>query len=579
MFAEDVTAGDPGVLYNIVDATTGGSAGGIPVNHNTWTENYVTVQTQVDMTTANASTSVDWDSDTTVFYYFQPTAATPSFWALDFNTTSTAAPNIPQAPIPTKPYAVLRVHDSGADLADIFGLTATTPTCDPVTTLVYSGCNWTAFDHWVSQASTASATLMYTFHKTPNWAGSWTSSPPNDTYFVNMLKAIRDRAGCTAVTQTGCIQYWEVWNEPNNDGGSLSLTSSGTPYWSGSVENLVHVARLVHDHVKTPANGGVDGVDPNAMVVGPGSAGWGTYTNLPGGNLTLGGACVDATWSSNLNAPEAFNCEYLRRAGSGAGDLTGAYYTDAITLHLYPNATTLSTIAEANIQTRVTNIKKAFTDLGITPCPHGTRGNGAGSCTQLFASEDSWGGVSSGTYPRIGPDATNSAQVSGSGLSGSWPDDQSAYLVKEYLMSWSLGLDMYTWYGWDFQNGWGNLLCKSSNAGIGCDTSIGAFPYQQKPAGAFGAIQKWMTGRNMSGTCSSDGNTTWSCNFTGPYGYKAKVLWNSAQTGVLMSVPGYSTKRDMYGTVTSFGGTVTPNYYPVVIERTPNVSRISGGWQ
>lgn len=508
-----------------------------------------------------------------------PIGAVPcSYWAMDMNTTSTAAPNVSAAPIPSRPFGVLRLHDNGADLTDIFGNSAT-GTCN-TTTNVYTGCNWTAFDHWVSLANTGKYVLEYTFHKTPNFAGTFTSSPPADAAFVAMVDAIRNRAGCTATVHTGCIAMWEVWNEPNNDGGTLSSTGSGVPYWSGSIENLVHVARLIHDEVKTVANGGVNGVDPNALILGPGVAGFGTYTNLPGGTVTMSGGCTH--WGNGNQAPEAFICEFLRRAGSGSGDLAGKAYTDMVTTHSYPNATGLSNMSEAGLVSHLGAIVTAMTDNSVTLCAHGNVGHGGGSCSQLGGTEDGWGGLSSGVFPRIGPDATNSVQVSGTGLTGSFRDDQAAFIFKRYQLMWSLGLDMSVWYGWDFQNGWGNLLCAASNTNIGCDlasSGFGSYPYQNLSATAYGAMQAWMLGKNLSGLCAQDGNATWTCNWTGPYYYKAKSIWNSAQTGVSMSITGYPAKRDLYGAVSSFSGTITPNWYPVVLERPTTVSRVSGGWQ
>jgi hypothetical protein len=64
----DVTAGTTPVTYRLVDATSGNPAGGIPVNHSTWTAG-VTPQVQVDMTTANATSAVHVASDTVEVYY------------------------------------------------------------------------------------------------------------------------------------------------------------------------------------------------------------------------------------------------------------------------------------------------------------------------------------------------------------------------------------------------------------------------------------------------------------------------------------------------------------------------------
>jgi hypothetical protein len=66
----DVTAATTPVTYHLVEAATGNPAGGIPVNHSTWTAG-VTPQVQVDMTTANASTSVHVESDIVEVYRLQ----------------------------------------------------------------------------------------------------------------------------------------------------------------------------------------------------------------------------------------------------------------------------------------------------------------------------------------------------------------------------------------------------------------------------------------------------------------------------------------------------------------------------
>jgi hypothetical protein len=66
----DVTAATTPVTYHLVDASTGGPAGGIPVNHSTWTAG-VTPQEQIDMTTANASTGVHINSDIVEVYRLQ----------------------------------------------------------------------------------------------------------------------------------------------------------------------------------------------------------------------------------------------------------------------------------------------------------------------------------------------------------------------------------------------------------------------------------------------------------------------------------------------------------------------------
>lgn len=66
----DVTAGTAPVTYHLTDAATGNPAGGIPVNHSTWTAGVVP-QEQLDSTTANAVTTVHVASDTVVVYRLQ----------------------------------------------------------------------------------------------------------------------------------------------------------------------------------------------------------------------------------------------------------------------------------------------------------------------------------------------------------------------------------------------------------------------------------------------------------------------------------------------------------------------------
>lgn len=66
----DVTAGTAPATYYLVDSATGNPAGGIPVDHHTWTAGLVP-QVQIDMTTAAASTNVSVQSDTVIVYKLQ----------------------------------------------------------------------------------------------------------------------------------------------------------------------------------------------------------------------------------------------------------------------------------------------------------------------------------------------------------------------------------------------------------------------------------------------------------------------------------------------------------------------------
>jgi hypothetical protein len=63
----DVTAGGTPITYGLVDTLTGGAAGGIPVNHSTWTSGPI-IQVQIDLNVASTSATAHIVSDTTVFY-------------------------------------------------------------------------------------------------------------------------------------------------------------------------------------------------------------------------------------------------------------------------------------------------------------------------------------------------------------------------------------------------------------------------------------------------------------------------------------------------------------------------------
>jgi hypothetical protein len=66
----DVTAGTTPVTYHLVDAATGNPAGGIPVNHSTWTSGEDS-QEQLDSILGSNTITVHVQSDTTVVYNLQ----------------------------------------------------------------------------------------------------------------------------------------------------------------------------------------------------------------------------------------------------------------------------------------------------------------------------------------------------------------------------------------------------------------------------------------------------------------------------------------------------------------------------
>lgn len=504
-------------------------------------------------------------------------AQVPStYFGMDFNSSNTAWPVINQAPIPKWNGGVIRMHDSGTKLYDIFNGAATSTNCDPRGTGVVSSCNWAALDKFAANALANNAVIEYTFSKMPTatyWSDcfAYTSSAPAsttcDNAFISMVKAIRDRVGCTATKKIGCVAQWEIWNEPNNNGGTHSTSNGGTPYWDGTIAQLVHVSRLVHDHVKTTAKGGIDGIDANALVIGPGGAVQTVVGSSGISTTTTGTVCTPTFGNGNLNV-EAFTCLYLATTGSGSGDSNGKAYVDAVTGHFYPSSQTLSTMAELPYTSRVAGMQTAMTLNTITQCGIGISPL-SGGCKGLVNSEWSWGTCSSPTTPRLGPTGC-SVQSSGTGQTGSWRDDQSALLVKSYHLGVKYGMMGQYWYGWEFMNGYGNLYCTGTNSTIGCAAdSTHTIPGQQSAAWAWGAVQ-WIVGKTLTGCTQT--SSTWRCDYTGANGYKASVVWNSAGTGSSTTFTGITQTQDMYGNVTdqpTGSVTLTPNYYPVTIETIP----------
>ncbi len=126
--------------------------------------------------------------------------------------------------------------------------------------------DWTVLDRWISASQAHGVNdLMYTFGKTPGWA----SSNPNDTSCANFWlpgacdppddlnpdgtgtdQHWKDFVTALATHAVGKIQYWEVWNEPENP-----------TEWTGSVAQM---ARMAKD-----ARSIILGIDPKALMLTP----------------------------------------------------------------------------------------------------------------------------------------------------------------------------------------------------------------------------------------------------------------------------------------------------------------------
>jgi hypothetical protein len=482
--------------------------------------------------------------------------------------TPTAWPSIPTAPVPSQPIGSLRFHDDGAKFGNIQAHRKSD--CNEAVT---SGCAWGAFDEWIRQARKRHVELLYTFSRTPEWAcakgsGCAPSDVPEDGPFLNFVLAARDRnvdgrpAGCRSseASDSGCIRYWEVWNEPDN----------GKTAFCGSIGDMVHIARLIYEAVRQ--------TDSDAQVVSPGV---GYTSNYNGSSCTAGGingSGVCSKWGKGNGNAEAYICEYLRQGGSHPGDHTGRDYTDIVGWHPYPSHSKRQTIVEDNIA-KGTKIQTTMRDNGMSPCAPGQNSG----CAQLWVTETSWGSVGTGRpndnemvsascglpqgCPRIGPlNDANPVSCSSSkpgAQMGCWSHDQAAYLAKLYTLALSSGVSRVFWYWWDGQP-WGTLFCKSPNPGAGCSERARTQPYLQNAALAYGEVERWLEGSRLKG-CSQTGDGTVTCNLTNASGEPAQIVWNSMGSRPFSPAKQFVVQKDIYGNADSVTPSFAVGYSPVLL--------------
>ena len=479
-------------------------------------------------------------------------------------------PSIPTAPNPSHSIGSLRFHDDGSKFGNIQEHRKSD--CNESVT---SGCAWGAFDEWIRQARKRHVELLYAFSRTPEWAcskhrGCAASDLPEDGPFLNFAIAVRDRkvdgrpAGCRSgdASDSGCIRYWEVWNEPNN----------GKSAFCGSIGDMVHLARLVHEMVKQ--------TDSRAQVVSPGVGYTSNYNGAscsPGG-ISGVGAC--SKWGKGNGNSEAYICEYLRQRGSHSGDHEGRDYTDIVGWHAYPTHSKRQTLAEDNILKRVQNIQSTMRDNGLNPCGPGKNSG----CTQLWITETSWGNVGAGWHndneivsatcslpqgcPRISPlnddSATSCSSSKPNARPGCWSQDQAAYIAKLYTLALSSGVSRVFWYWWDGQP-WGTLFCKSPNPAAGCSELARMRPYLQNAALAYGEVERWLEGSKLKG-CSQSGNGTIACNLTDSSGTLSQIVWNSTAPQPYSPAKQFVLATDIYGNSESVARSFVVGYSPQLLK-------------
>lgn len=96
------------------------------------------------------------------------------------------------------------------------------------------------------------------------------------------------------------------------------------------------------------------------------------------------------------------------------------------------------------------------------------------------------------------------------------PDLQAAFLAQFYMFHASMGIKRLYWFAYNDPTTGQLYDAKTKQL-----TRAGA---------ANGQVYNWMIGNTMTQDCSLSGKTVWSCGLSGPNGYLAKAIWNTAET-------------------------------------------------
>ncbi len=225
---------------------------------------------------------------------------TMSIGALSSGLVNTASASTNSTPIPSTFFAMTMNHASAVTTWPTIGTLGKDNSEDWGFVEKSQGIyNWKALDDDIGAAQSRGVTnFIYTFLHTPEWASSQPTQPcggsnsnfagcaappANISYWNDFVTALVTR-------YKGEIQYYEVWNEPNNPQS-----------WSGTISDMLTLAQNAYSIIKS--------IDPNALVLTPGVA--------VGGVQPVSSGCSSTCWLE----------QYLQ-AGGGQ-------YADIITWHAY----------------------------------------------------------------------------------------------------------------------------------------------------------------------------------------------------------------------------------------------------
>jgi Putative Ig domain len=335
--------------------------------------------------------------------------------------------------------------------------------------------------------------VVYTFGLVPNWASSAptdaacdlnalggcdlpTDLNPDGTgtnqTFINFVQSIAEHVNSASYLQTHAhVKYWEPWNEWYRD-PVLSIYNQGciAAQTCSIRATYAQMVRMTEDlRCVVTGTGSVNGVacsrtaiDPSAKIITPASHGRSSF-----------GVSVMENFLHCDSKPQA-------SALCTTGD-RGRNAIDVLNFHFYAM---LSETAE-EIPFHVSNIKAGLRSADLAAMP-------------LWSGEGGWG------FDTSLPD----------------PDLQQAFLVRYYLLGWTSGISMMSWYEFD-NSGWGTLYAPQTHGSL-------------TPAGlAYQEVYGWLAGNSMAQGCTGPtypAQGVWTCAITTPSGSNMLAVWDSSQS-------------------------------------------------
>ena len=246
------------------------------------------------------------------------------------------------------------------------------------------------------------------------------------------------------------------------------------------------------------------------------------WQGTPSDLVTMASAAypiIAASGGTTLSpAPQGDNAYQWLGSYFAAG---GGPYSDIVTFHGYVGG------APELINTLTAKVKSTMAQYGVS--------------RWVWDTEHSWG---DSTWPF-----------------GATSDEQSAWLARYIVLSFSDGINRTVWYKYDGYEGqpqWGTMFDATSKQ-------------MSKPGLAYQQVYKWIVGAKMD-SCVLSG-AVYQCHLTRATPYEALIVWNvdtmDSQPATFTPPTGYTQYQTLDGTTTSFGaGAQVPiGMKPILLER------------